>query len=113
MAAGNRHRKRRLDPDDDSDLDRDEAPEIHEVDLHGCTIEQDERRLLAELTRCRAVRQSPVRVITGKGFGSKGGNGVLKPAMTRWLHGPKGKELGVTLIREVNGGGALEVRIDR
>ncbi len=113
MAAGNRHRKRRFDPDDGSDPDGDEGPEIHEVDLHGCTVEQAERRLRAELTRCRAVRLSPVHVITGKGFGSQGGNGVLKPAMTRWLKGPNGRELGVTLIREVNGGGALEVRIER
>jgi len=113
MAAGNRHRRRRFDPEDDSDLDGDEGSEIHEVDLHGCTVEQAERRLREELTRCRAGRQSPVHVITGKGYGSMGGNGVLKPAMTRWLQGPEGQKLGATLIREVNGGGALEVRLDR
>ncbi len=113
MAAGNRHRRRRFDPEDDPDLDEEDGAEVHEVDLHGCTVEQAERRLRAELTRCRAVRRSPVHVITGRGFGSKGGNGVLGPAMARWLRGPEGQQLGVTLIREINGGGALEVRIER
>ncbi len=52
-------------------------------------------------------------MITGQGYGSKGGNGILKPAMTRWLQGPEGQRLGVTGVREINGGGALEVRLER
>ncbi|MDG1049281.1 MAG: Smr/MutS family protein [Planctomycetota bacterium] len=113
MASGNRNRRRRFDPDLDRRGDRGEGPEIYEVDLHGCTVQQAERRLLEELTRCRAARRSPVHVITGRGFGSKGGNGVLKPAMTRWLQGPQGQRVGVAGVREVNDGGALEVKIER
>ncbi len=113
MASGNRNRRRRFDPDLDRGREQEEAPAIHEVDLHGCTVQQAERRLLEELTRCRAVRRSPVQVITGQGYGSKGGNGILKPAMTRWLQGPEGQRLGVTGVREINGGGALEVRLER
>ena len=46
-------------------------------------------------------------------FGSTGGNGVLRPAMTRWLEGPEGERVGVFGVREVNDGGALEVQVRR
>lgn len=113
MASGNRNRRRRFDPNLDRRQDEDEGPQSPEVDLHGCTVQQAERRLLEKLTLYRAARKSPVLVITGRGFGSKGGNGVLGPAMTRWLEGPEGQRLGVLRVREVNGGGALEVELGR
>lgn len=112
MAAGNRNRRRRFDPEE-AFRDSDDEGYAFEVDLHGCTVAQAERRLLQDLTRCRAAGLSPVLVITGRGFGSKGGNGVLRPAMTRWLEGPEGQRVGVFGVREVNDGGALEVQVRR
>jgi DNA-nicking Smr family endonuclease len=113
--ASRRSRRRFHDPDheDLEDDGPDESPWAHEVDLHGCTVEGAERRLLGELTRCRAARRSPVLVITGRGYGSTGGTGVLGPAVRRWLEGPRGRELGVARVREERSRGALVVEIER
>lgn len=113
MASGNRNRRRRFDPERERGQGRPSDLPEDEVDLHGCTVEQAERRLLEELTRFRAAGRSPVLVITGRGYGSQGGNGVLKGAMTRWLEGPGGARVGVRGVREVPGGGALEVELGR
>lgn len=85
----------------------------HEVDLHGCTLEAAKRRLSGELARCRAAGRSPVRIITGKGHGSRGGVPVLGPGIERWLKGPEAKGFGVASLRKVPGGGALEVTLRR
>ena len=115
MASRRRKRRFHDEDGDEPELDaRSQGPAWrHEVDLHGCTVESAQRRLLGELTRCRATRCSPVLVITGKGFGSAGGNGVLGPAMERWLKGPDGRSVGVTSVRAVRSGGALEVVLQR
>lgn len=85
----------------------------HEIDLHGCSLESAVRRLGAGLARCRAGGKSPVLVITGKGYGSFGGRPVLGPGIERWLKGPEAQALGVTGVRQVRGGGALEVSVQR
>lgn len=114
--ASRRSRRRFHDRDSD-ELDGPEAgPSTswqHEVDLHGCTVESAERRLLAELTRCRATGRTPVLVITGKGFGSHGGQGVLGPAIKKWLNGPGGARVGVSGLRSLRAGGAYEVALTR
>ena len=71
------------------------------------------RRVGAGLARCRAAGKSPVLVITGKGHGSFGGRPVLGPGIERWLRGPEAQGLGVSGFRQVRGGGALEVSIQR
>jgi len=119
--ASRRSRRRFHDRDSDEfDPDgRDGAgagPETswqHEVDLHGCTVESAERRLLTELTRCRAAGRTPVLVITGKGYGSHGGQGVLGPAIKKWLNGPGGARVGVSGLRSLRAGGAYEVALTR
>lgn len=85
----------------------------HEVDLHGCTVESAQRRLLQALTRCRAGGLSPVLVITGKGYGSMGGRAKLAPATLQWLNGEGGRSVGVTAVRRIRQGGAFEVSLAR
>ncbi|QDV08894.1 Smr domain protein [Planctomycetes bacterium Poly30] len=85
----------------------------HEIDLHGCSLESAVRRLGAGLARCRAGGKSKVLVITGKGYGSHGGRPVLGPGIERWLRGSDAQGLGVSGIRQVRGGGAFEVSIQR
>jgi len=84
-----------------------------EVDLHGHTVERAKRRLLQELTRARALRISPVLVVTGKGFGSAGGSAKLRPAVEAWLRGPDGRAVGVLGLTDAGKGGAFLVRIGR
>jgi DNA-nicking Smr family endonuclease len=84
-----------------------------EVDLHGHTIERAKRRLLEELTRARALRMTPVLVVTGKGLGSAGGSARLRPAVEAWLRGPEGRAVGVLSLADAGKGGAFLVRIGR
>jgi DNA-nicking Smr family endonuclease len=90
-----------------------DPPPVLEVDLHGHTVERAKRRLLQELTRARALRMSPVLVVTGKGFGSAGGSAKLRPAVEAWLLGPEGRAVGVLGLSDAGKGGAFLVRIGR
>ena len=90
-----------------------DPPPALEVDLHGHTVERAKRRLLQELTRARALRISPVLVVTGKGFGSPGGSAKLRPAIEAWLQGPEGRAVGVLGLSDAGKGGAFLVRIGR
>jgi DNA-nicking Smr family endonuclease len=82
---------------------------VDQVDLHGFTAEQAERRL--EMFLDRVAVSSPgqvVRVVTGRGRGSAGRavlQGVVRDAITGWL-GHRVAEWAVDL-----GGGAYLVRV--
>ncbi len=119
-----RSRRRRAKfehPEDDSSDDglegrrgsRRKGAGLHEIDLHGCSLEAAIRRLGAGLARCRAAGRSPVLVVTGKGHGSVGGRAVLAPGIERWLKGAEAASLGVSTFGKVQGGGAFEVSIRR
>ena len=84
-----------------------------EIDLHGCTVDAAQRRLLQELTRARALRMTPVLVVTGRGMGSTGGTSRLRPEVKRWLNGPDGQRLGVGSIQDAARGGAFLVHLAR
>lgn len=84
-----------------------------EVDLHGCTVDAAERRVAAELTRYRASGVNEVLVITGAGHGSLAGRARLAPAIERWLRSEAGRSVGVSSVRMLARGGALEVRITK
>ena len=70
------------------------------------------RRLAQELhaARVRGVRRT--LVITGRGFGSHDGAGVLTPEVAGWLAGPEAKRLGVRSFRSSAKGGAWLVELD-
>ena len=86
------------------------------VDLHGLTEADAHRRLLAFLTGARADGLRHVLVITGKGAAKRGGEGVLKRAVPRWL-GTQPFASHVSGIapaaRHDGGEGALYVRLKR
>ncbi|MEZ6016341.1 MAG: Smr/MutS family protein [Planctomycetota bacterium] len=90
-----------------------DPPHALEIDLHGHTVDRAKRRLLQELTRARALRISPILVVTGKGHGSAGGSAKLRPAVEAWLRGPEGRALGVRTLREAGKGGAFSVELAR
>jgi DNA-nicking Smr family endonuclease len=82
-------RRREARPSDGTPRTLHGEPVVGEVDLHGLTAEQAERRL--EMVLDRIAARSPggvVRVITGRGAGSAGGpvlQGVVRDALTGWL----------------------------
>ncbi len=55
------------------------------LDLHGNTIEQAGERLDRFLSSCLEHQIRCVRIIHGKGYGSRDGEPVLKQSVRRWL----------------------------
>ncbi len=82
-----------------------------ELDLHGLTVERAGQRLQQELYMARARGARTVIVITGRGWNSQGGAGVLRPAMERLLRGAEGKALGVHALESIARGGAWRVHL--
>ena len=56
-----------------------------ELDLHGLTVDAAFERLVEFLRGCRIRDIRCVRVVHGKGLGSKHGRPVLKLKLDRWL----------------------------
>ena len=84
---------------------------VDELDLHGSTADEAERRLEMFLDRVAAVSPGEVvRVITGRGAGSPGKpvlQGVVRDAISGWLE-HRVAEWAVDV-----GGGAYLVRVRR
>lgn len=80
-----------------------------EIDLHGATIARAKERLAQSLYTHRVRRETPVLVIVGRGWGNARQKSVLGPAITEFLRGPEGRQLGVVDCRSTRQGGALLV----
>lgn len=96
----------------DDDRPRRGDRSLPQLDLHGCSLDQAQRRLAQEITRWRAGGVTRARIVTGQGFGSPGGKARLAPEVESWLRG-EGRAHGVTEVRKVPGVGALDVTIER
>lgn len=55
------------------------------LDLHGSSLEDARERLDRFLTSCLTHDVKCVRIVHGKGYGSRDGDAVLKTAVRRWL----------------------------
>jgi DNA-nicking Smr family endonuclease len=66
-------------------LRRGQIPMDAEVDLHGMRMREAGTLLARFIADCRARGQRCVRIIHGKGLGSRGGQAVLKWEVDRWL----------------------------
>ncbi len=67
------------------DLRRGKWPIGASLDLHGSTVEDARERFDRFLSSCLAHDIKCVRIVHGKGYGSKGGDAVLKTTVRRWL----------------------------
>ena len=56
----------------------------HSLDLHGLTISQARKQLIAFLHECETANIRHAIIVHGKGYGSKG-KPVIKPMINRWL----------------------------
>lgn len=84
------------------------------LDLHGETLDEARRAVLAFLRRRRARGETVVRVIVGKGRHSDGGIGVLRDAIGGWLTTPPAAAhvRGFVSASRRNGGrGAVMIRL--
>lgn len=85
------------------------------LDLHGRTLAQARRAVLAFLRRRRERGETVVRVVVGKGHHSDGGIGVLRDAIGGWLTSPPAAShvRGFVSASPRNGGaGAVMVRLN-
>ncbi len=57
----------------------------HELDLHGMTVDLARREVLNFILQCQSGRMRCVRIIHGKGHGSRNKQPVLKLKLNRWL----------------------------
>ena len=56
-----------------------------ELDLHGKTVREARQSVAEFVERCRASGRRCVRIIHGKGHGSRKGQAVIKWQVDRWL----------------------------
>ena len=66
-------------------LKRGEFPIDDELDLHGFTVEEAEKKLAAFLHCALANELRHVEIIFGRGYRSPGGVGILGPHARMWL----------------------------
>ena len=61
----------------------------------------------------RAIRKAcgELLVVTGRGWGNRTQEPILRRRVEAWLRGPDGRRLGVKDVQVVSRGGALEVRL--
>lgn len=84
-----------------------------ELDLHGMTIATARQALVAFLGGVRAKGQSCVRIIHGKGRGSRDGRPVLKGKLQGWLR-QRNDVLAYCSARPMDGGtGAVYVLLKK
>jgi len=55
------------------------------LDLHGSTVEDARERFERFLSSCLTHEVKCVRIVHGKGYGSRNGDAVLKSTVRRWL----------------------------
>jgi len=100
-------------PDLIKDLKRGKWPIEASLDLHGSTLEQARERLDRFLVSCLAHQIKCVRIVHGKGYGSKDGEPVLKQTVRRWLT-QIDSVLAYAECPEADGGtGAVQVRLQK
>lgn len=80
-----------------------------EADLHGMRIREAQTVLEEFLRECREQGLRCVRVIHGKGLGSRDGHAVLKWEVDRWLRGHDGVMAFCTAQPRDGGTGAVYV----
>lgn len=84
------------------------------LDLHGNTLDQARERLDRFLQSCVEHQVKCVRVVHGKGYGSKDGEAVLKQTVRRWLSQMDLVLAYIECAEQDGGAGAVQVllRID-
>lgn len=66
-------------------LARGQIPVDEELDLHGMRVDEARQALARFLEESRSRGRRCIRIITGKGFGSRAAAPVLKGQVDRWL----------------------------
>lgn len=79
------------------------------LDLHGSTLEQARERMDRFLQSCLEHNIRCVRIVHGKGYGSKDGDSVLRTTLRRWLSQLQAVQAYAQCAEAQGGAGALDV----
>lgn len=90
-------------------LRRGKLPTEAELDLHGMTAGEAQYELVRFLSYCTARRMRAVRIIHGKGYGSRKQAPVLKTRLNQWLRERHEVLAFCSSQREQGGTGAVNV----
>jgi DNA-nicking Smr family endonuclease len=96
-------------PDLLKDLRRGKWPIGATLDLHGSTLDEARERLDRFLHSCQQHDIRCVRIVHGKGYGSKDGESVLRQTIRRWLSQFASVQAYVECAEQDGGAGALQV----
>ena len=96
-------------PDLITGLKRGKWPIGASLDLHGATLDEARPRLDEFLESCIAHQIKCVRVVHGKGYGSKDGASVLKQNVRRWLTQIPAVLAYVECANQDGGAGAVQI----
>ena len=102
-------RKPTVGPDVVRDLQRGKWPASASLDLHGATQDQAWERLSAFLKSCVEHQIRCVRIVHGKGYGSRDGMAILKQTVRRWLAQWPEVQAYVECAERDGGAGAVQV----
>jgi DNA-nicking Smr family endonuclease len=83
------------------------------VDLHGLHPDQALRRLSQALHAARVAGAAELSVITGRGWGNRAQEPVLRRKAEAYLRGPEAKRFGVRGVQIESQGGSLRVSLAR
>jgi len=79
------------------------------LDLHGNTLEQARERFDRFLQSCLAHQIRCVRIVHGKGYGSRDGEPVLKQTVRRWLRQLEAVQAYSECAEQDGGAGAVQI----
>lgn len=83
------------------------------VDLHGLTVDEARDTVAAFLSENQARNHRCVRIVHGKGYGSEGGQSILKELVRRWLKQRREVMCFVEAPPNDGGGGAVLVLLSQ
>lgn len=95
-------------PDLIKSLKRGKWPIEASLDLHGSTLDEARQRLEQFLQSCLDHQIKCVRIVHGKGYGSKDGASVLKETVRRWLSQMQAVKAYTECSEQDGGSGAVQ-----
>lgn len=113
MAAGRRGRRRaRGFGQDDGEFEEErEGPEVESIDLHGLRSDEALHRVELAVHRARVRGATALHVITGRGWGNREQEPVLRTRIEEWTRGRDARARGVRGFVRTDRDGALVLEL--
>jgi len=104
-------RKSRKSPSEAPGVDPNDEPKpLRKLDLHGMSPARALARLRSELHTCRVRGDRALVVVTGRGYGNRLQQPLLRTQVEAWLDSPEGRALGADGVWDVVPGDAAPFR---